>query len=233
MKNKGISLIVLVITIVVIIILAAAVILSLSQNNPISNAKEARDKSNIATEKEAIQVAIMNLMLKNDIGNLEINETNLNSVLSDIAESIIEDEDHFDVTTKTGNEYIIKLDGNVLSLEELYEEMEKNANVVISKIERADDVNRIYFYYRVYLYNDKYSMNSCGLLLNRQNNFEGELTTENMEMNYILEYGDGAMRTKDINGAVHVRFWVEIKYGNHTHIKYCDTIHTSWAELGE
>jgi len=42
--NKGISLIVLVITIIVIIILAGAVILSLSQNNPILSATEAKFK---------------------------------------------------------------------------------------------------------------------------------------------------------------------------------------------
>ena len=41
-KNKrGISLIVLVIIIIVVIILAVAVILSLSENNPINNAKVA------------------------------------------------------------------------------------------------------------------------------------------------------------------------------------------------
>jgi hypothetical protein len=43
--KKGISLIVLVITIIVIIILAGAVILSLSQNNPISSATEASFKT--------------------------------------------------------------------------------------------------------------------------------------------------------------------------------------------
>lgn len=46
-KLKGISLIVLVITIVIIIILAGTVILSLSQNNPIESARQARFKSDI------------------------------------------------------------------------------------------------------------------------------------------------------------------------------------------
>ena len=41
-NNKGISLIVLIITIIVVIILAAVVILTLSKNNPIESAKEAR-----------------------------------------------------------------------------------------------------------------------------------------------------------------------------------------------
>ena len=52
-EKKGISLIVLVITIIVIIILAVAVILSIANNNPIENAKEARDIHNQATLEEA------------------------------------------------------------------------------------------------------------------------------------------------------------------------------------
>jgi len=54
-NNKGISLIVLVITIIVIIILAGAVILSLSTNNPISQASKAtylNDVKNFETELE-------------------------------------------------------------------------------------------------------------------------------------------------------------------------------------
>ena len=49
MKRKGISLIVLIVTIIVIIILAAVVILTLSKNNPIESAKEARFKEDIRT----------------------------------------------------------------------------------------------------------------------------------------------------------------------------------------
>lgn len=44
----GISLIVLVITIIVVIILAAAVIISLQNNNPMTEAYEAKIKSDIA-----------------------------------------------------------------------------------------------------------------------------------------------------------------------------------------
>ena len=56
MKNKnGISLIVLVITIVVVIILAAAVILSLSGNNPINNARIA----NLDQTKDGIESSIL------------------------------------------------------------------------------------------------------------------------------------------------------------------------------
>ena len=54
-NKKGISLIVLVITIVVVIILAAAVILSLSENNPINNARIA----NLDQTKDGIESSIL------------------------------------------------------------------------------------------------------------------------------------------------------------------------------
>ena len=54
-KLKGISLITLVITIVVVIILAAAVLLSLSKNNPIDNARIA----NLTQSKDSIESGIL------------------------------------------------------------------------------------------------------------------------------------------------------------------------------
>jgi hypothetical protein len=56
--KKGISLIVLVITIIVIIILAGSVILSLSQNNPIASASEAKFKVNIDSYNSELTMAI-------------------------------------------------------------------------------------------------------------------------------------------------------------------------------
>ncbi len=53
-QKSGISLIVLVITIIVIIILAVAVILSIANNNPIENAKEARIKNDLKTIEEEL-----------------------------------------------------------------------------------------------------------------------------------------------------------------------------------
>ena len=64
MKKQGISLITLVITIVVVIILAAAVILSLSQNNPITTAREARDKATLANIEEELNLYILNKYAK-------------------------------------------------------------------------------------------------------------------------------------------------------------------------
>jgi type II secretory pathway pseudopilin PulG len=56
--KRGISLIVLVITIIVIIILAGAVILSLANNNPITQASEAAFKSNVDSYKSQLTLAL-------------------------------------------------------------------------------------------------------------------------------------------------------------------------------
>ena len=59
MRNKGISLIVLIITIIVIIILAGAVILNLSKNNPLESAKKARFQSDIDTFKSDLSLYVL------------------------------------------------------------------------------------------------------------------------------------------------------------------------------
>ncbi len=64
--NNGISLIVLVITIIVIIILAGSVILSLSDSNPISNANEAKFKSNISQYNSELTMVISNKYLQDN-----------------------------------------------------------------------------------------------------------------------------------------------------------------------
>ena len=58
MKKKGISLIMLIITIIVVIILAAVVILTLSKNNPIESAKEARFKEDVRTFQDELALAV-------------------------------------------------------------------------------------------------------------------------------------------------------------------------------
>ena len=65
-EKKGISLIVLVITIIVIIILAVAVILSIANNNPIENAKEARFKNDVKTMQEELELLKASNYAKNN-----------------------------------------------------------------------------------------------------------------------------------------------------------------------
>ena len=54
--KKGISLIVLIVTIIVIIILAAAVILTITKNNPVSSAKEATFKEDMANIQDELSM---------------------------------------------------------------------------------------------------------------------------------------------------------------------------------
>lgn len=81
MKKKGISLIVLVITIVVIIILAAAIILSLGDNNPINNAKEAQKAQDFANIKTELEMYITN-EYTNRLGDFDRNNFNVDKTSS-------------------------------------------------------------------------------------------------------------------------------------------------------
>jgi len=75
-RHKGVSLIVLVITIIVIIILAGAVILSLSANNPITQAKEATFKANIDAYNNELLLYTTNQYTSDTTFNID----NLNAV---------------------------------------------------------------------------------------------------------------------------------------------------------
>ena len=73
MKNnkRGISLIVLIVTIIVIIILAAAVILTLSKNNPVESAREARFKEDIRNFQSDLSMYLGNQILTDIYGTRE------------------------------------------------------------------------------------------------------------------------------------------------------------------
>jgi len=66
-RDKGISLIVLVITIIVIIILAGSVILSLSNNNPIAKANEAKLKASVSEYNSELAMLVSNKYLLNNM----------------------------------------------------------------------------------------------------------------------------------------------------------------------
>ena len=74
-KRNGVSLIVLVITIIVIIILAAAVILTMTENNPIENAKKANFISSVSNYQEELIIWIAN----NKLSDYDFSSKYLNS----------------------------------------------------------------------------------------------------------------------------------------------------------
>ena len=105
-KKKGISLITLVITIIVIVVLAAAVVLALSRNNPIENAKEATFKSDVKNLQEQLNMYIskqtIDTLGKFKVRDLDLNETttpNINEILTSIKGSNLEGK----VEVKDGN----------------------------------------------------------------------------------------------------------------------------------
>ena len=57
-QKKGISLIVLIVTIIVIIILAAAVILTITKNNPVDSAKEAKFKEDVKAFQDDLALTV-------------------------------------------------------------------------------------------------------------------------------------------------------------------------------
>ncbi len=84
-SSRGISLIVLIVTIIVIIILAGTVILSLSQNNAITQANEAVFKNDIANIQDQINLFSSNQYIQT-LGAYDISQ--MNGQLSDFAPSI-------------------------------------------------------------------------------------------------------------------------------------------------
>ena len=72
LKNKGITLIALIITIIILLILAGITIGTLTGDNSLINqAGEAKEETEIASEKEVIEKATVEAMGKNKYGNIE------------------------------------------------------------------------------------------------------------------------------------------------------------------
>ena len=81
-QKSGISLIVLVITIIVIIILAVAVILSIANNNPIENAKEARIKSDLKAIEEELTLKQASNYVDEHVNNKTTSEITIDDLAS-------------------------------------------------------------------------------------------------------------------------------------------------------
>lgn len=66
MKNKGISLIVLIITIIIIIILSTVIFLTISRNNPVNSANEAVFKEDIRTFQTELEIYKTNMKIDDE-----------------------------------------------------------------------------------------------------------------------------------------------------------------------
>ena len=131
-KKKGISLIVLVITIIIIIILAVAVILSIANNNPIENAKKAKEAHNNAVEKEKIELLKQAKLMKQSLGTKtedEINEEIIKANYPDLTDE--------DFSVSRGKKVYVGED------EKIKEELQKGLGVLTIKKDILDYVNQI------------------------------------------------------------------------------------------
>ena len=106
--NKGITLIALVITIVVLLILAAISInLVLGENGIISRTKDARERTEIAEEKEIVQFAVAEARLYDNDGKLTFE--NLKGAMKSNSRNkkytLTDEGDDFKITFDTGRSY--------------------------------------------------------------------------------------------------------------------------------
>ena len=115
-KNKGITLISLIVTIIVLIILAGISVAVLTGDNGLINkAGEAKDSSERADEKEALDQAVVEAMGKNKRGDLDI-DTLKDTITNNIKNIEIQAKTDSSLTvkfTKTGNIYDIDGEGEV------------------------------------------------------------------------------------------------------------------------
>ena len=108
-KKTGLSLIVLVITVIVVIILAMAVLLTMTENNPIENAKKAAFQSDLKNMQEDLNMYIFS-KVSDSLGSYKNSLLNANkNILIENAEEI-EGKNIQDVISSLSNKYIDKLE---------------------------------------------------------------------------------------------------------------------------
>lgn len=133
MKERGITLISLVITIVIILILATITINMLTgENGIIKNTGKAKEATEIANEKEIVQRAIVNAIVKNKYGDLKQDdvEKQLNEEQEGRTE-VTDVGDEFEILFKESNRYYtVDKDGNI------------SEEQIATKIENAGDITK-------------------------------------------------------------------------------------------
>ena len=124
--QKGITLLVLVVTIIVLLILAGITIGALTgENGIIKNARESKEQTEIANEKEILEKATVEAMGKNKYGNIEENELQsaLNQETGEGKTEAVDIGEEFEVLFKESNRYYtVDKDGNVGEVNEYYKD---------------------------------------------------------------------------------------------------------------
>ena len=118
-NSRGITLIALIVTIIVLIILASITISTLTGNNSIINmALTAREKAEISSEREQLEIATAQAMEKNKFGEVrkEMLQKVLNNNLGENETEVTEDEESTDLYVKfvpSKRYYIVTRDGKL------------------------------------------------------------------------------------------------------------------------
>ena len=118
-NSRGITLIALIVTIIVLIILASITISTLTGNNSIINmALTAREKAEISSEREQLEIATAQAMEKNKFGEVrkEMLQKVLNNNLGENETEVTEDEESTDLYVKfvpSKRYYIVTRDGKI------------------------------------------------------------------------------------------------------------------------
>ena len=139
--HRGITLIALIITIIILLILAGITIGAITgENNLISQTGEAKQKTEIANEKEVVEKATIDAMGKNKYGDLEENELQsaLDSQTGEGKTEIMKDSEALVVKFNESNRYYkVDSDGNV----EIFEVIIDKTPGDITKDENGDELN--------------------------------------------------------------------------------------------
>ena len=171
-KNKGITLIALVVTIIILLILAGISIGMLSGDNSIINqAGNAKTQTDIAGEKEIIDLAVAHAMGKSKYG--DIDETYFTNELEKNNATVTKSGSKYKVTFTSGRQYTVDQDGNV---------KEKNPNTM--DISEIFENGRTYFGLNVTNYNQ--TLDDSLSYINWQLFYAGALDGETEERIYLI-----------------------------------------------
>lgn len=120
MRNKGITLIALVITIIVLLILAAVSIATLTgENGILTRANDAKEQTEIADEKEAIQLAYAGAVAeKRGDGDVTASDLNNEFTTNGRTDANASGDNPITVTFDSGRTYTIDSNGNITGPEE-------------------------------------------------------------------------------------------------------------------
>ena len=154
MKNKGITLIVLVVTIVILLILAGVIIGTLTgENGLIGNSREAKEKTGIENEKEVLEQATIEAMGKDKYGNIiKINlEQGINKIIGEGKTEVNDLEESMEVYfIESKRYYKIDKNGNVSEYKTVAQDKypgditkDENGNILDGTQEHPYEINCI------------------------------------------------------------------------------------------